>query len=670
MRKQAAGGLLCLMLMLSAGAAFGDEVIAEGNGAGITELYLFTEIPKVSVASKRLESVEQAAGVVTVITEKEIAQFGGNNLLDLIERIAGVYTLGSYMFPNNKVSIRGDFLTHTDDSVLILLNGRPLRESISGGWNYPVYGAFPLEAISSIEVIRGPGSVLYGSNAFVGVINIITKSGDEDFSGKVTAGGGSFGTKLGSLSAGGKTGDLKVYGAFKYFNREGWTYKAVDEYGRSDEANRQEIYQGAFVNLQYQDFTLNCFQTKSRQWHIGSSPDWRQSGTLDPERFFADLGYKLNFDEAWYATVNVTFNYLNSVFNPDPQPLSKASDILGEVTLFGTISKELDFIAGAVVDDRFCSENGDLIDMPGRPWDGLRTNYIDPFDQKNYTAYLEATYRPLDILKLIAGLQYNYPYNGNADVVPRAGAVINFMNDFGAKILYGQAFRSPWPIETNIHHYVLGGNSELKSEKIDTSSAQLFYKTAQLSFALTGFYSYYTDFITRKATGLTQPQFTYINKGSMVSKGAELESQAQILSNLTVSGSYSYQTNTNSDGQVNVTEIPNHMIKVGLAYNPLEGINLGLFNSYIGQANPVKNINPAVREVNPDAEPYNWMTAKVAFDLSKLLDFWKEHPVGIEFYGENLLDESVYYPENGRRRINTLPGRSGRAIYADVTVQY
>ena len=57
----------------------------------------------------------------------------------------------------------------------MLLNGRPVRESMEGGITSEMFESFPIGIIERIEVVRGPGSVLYGSDAFSGVINIITE---------------------------------------------------------------------------------------------------------------------------------------------------------------------------------------------------------------------------------------------------------------------------------------------------------------------------------------------------------------------------------------------------------------------------------------------------------------------------------------------------------------
>jgi outer membrane receptor protein involved in Fe transport len=123
---------------------------------------------KVTTPSKRAETPVEAPGVFSVITADEIAGFGANSLFDVLERAPSVQTLGSSLFPRNLAVMRGDLRSLFDDHVLILFDGRPIRESINGGVDSPFFTAFPVEMIERIEIVRGPGSVLYGTNAFVG----------------------------------------------------------------------------------------------------------------------------------------------------------------------------------------------------------------------------------------------------------------------------------------------------------------------------------------------------------------------------------------------------------------------------------------------------------------------------------------------------------------------
>ena len=96
-------------------------------------------------------------------------------LRDVLERVPGLTGTTAYFTDRSMVAARGDQTKIDGGHILILINGRPTREILEGGVISDVLESFPVDALDHIEVVRGPGSVLYGSNAFSAVINLITK---------------------------------------------------------------------------------------------------------------------------------------------------------------------------------------------------------------------------------------------------------------------------------------------------------------------------------------------------------------------------------------------------------------------------------------------------------------------------------------------------------------
>ena len=78
--------------------------------------------------------------------------------------------IGSTFNPENVINIRCQGLQHENNHVLLLINGRPFRESAGQGFVASFLAGFPIDLVDSIEIIRGPGSVLYGSSAFAGEV--------------------------------------------------------------------------------------------------------------------------------------------------------------------------------------------------------------------------------------------------------------------------------------------------------------------------------------------------------------------------------------------------------------------------------------------------------------------------------------------------------------------
>jgi outer membrane receptor for ferrienterochelin and colicin len=130
---------------------------------------------KVTTASKFSEKISDAAGVVSVVTQDELQRFGGTTLLEVLERVAGLNVSSTFLGDRSLIAVRGDQTRANAGHILILINGRPVREILEGGVSSDILESFPIDTLERIEVVKGPGSVLYGSDAFSGVINLITK---------------------------------------------------------------------------------------------------------------------------------------------------------------------------------------------------------------------------------------------------------------------------------------------------------------------------------------------------------------------------------------------------------------------------------------------------------------------------------------------------------------
>ena len=146
-------------------------------------------LPMIDIATGYAVPLEKAPAVATVITSDEIEAMGAETLDDILEAVPGLHNIPSFLSNNNSVSIRGVY-TSFSPQVLTLINGYRLSSSVfSGGLinNYRIN----VKNIARVEIVRGPGSAVYGADAFSGVINIITKNAHELKGGEVGIGYGS-----------------------------------------------------------------------------------------------------------------------------------------------------------------------------------------------------------------------------------------------------------------------------------------------------------------------------------------------------------------------------------------------------------------------------------------------------------------------------------------------
>jgi len=156
-----------LMLSLMAAAGLADEPqTASGqrtptNDPFSMDLDSLSNL-KVTTASKFSEKLSEAPGAISVVTTDELKRFGGFTLREILERVAGLSVSSSYFTDRSIIAVRGDQTRTTGGHILILINGRPTREILEGGINSDILESFPVNVLDRIEVIKGPGSVLYG----------------------------------------------------------------------------------------------------------------------------------------------------------------------------------------------------------------------------------------------------------------------------------------------------------------------------------------------------------------------------------------------------------------------------------------------------------------------------------------------------------------------------
>src|SRR3954452_2563745 len=145
----------------------------------IGEVTLFGEEQlKVEAATKTEIPISKAPSAVTVVTAKQIAESGARTVPDLLRLVAGVNVRWNPMMQT--IDIRGFGENPFSNRILLLIDGSPYNSGDTGGLPLsPAFDFFPIQNIKRVEIVRGPGSSLYGENAFWGVINIVTLSGED-----------------------------------------------------------------------------------------------------------------------------------------------------------------------------------------------------------------------------------------------------------------------------------------------------------------------------------------------------------------------------------------------------------------------------------------------------------------------------------------------------------
>jgi iron complex outermembrane receptor protein len=171
----------------------------------------------ITSVSKREQKLSQVAAALFVINQEDIRHSGALNIPDLLRIVPGL-DVAQINANTWAISARG-FNHQFSDKLLVLIDGRAVYQPTSGGVYWDTQDV-PLEDIERIEVIRGPGATLWGSNAVNGVINVITKQTKDTQGALVTAGGGTYDRAFGAVQYGGEIGENASYRVFtKYLDK-------------------------------------------------------------------------------------------------------------------------------------------------------------------------------------------------------------------------------------------------------------------------------------------------------------------------------------------------------------------------------------------------------------------------------------------------------------------
>ena len=311
---------------------------AQSKETELEEIFaIFTEEEIVISALKKPRSVLKSPAIISVINARQIKQMGFRTLVDVLRIVPGFYISMDETGVRN-IGVRG-ILDNVSQKVKILIDGHSVNNPWTGGATWS-FDDLVVENIKRIEVIRGPGSALYGQNAFLAVVNVITKD-TEDIDGfQVTASGGSFDTQNYNLLFGREFGDLKISGFFDYFDTEGFSKKIEQDIiqppdsGSMAPGRSQNEKEKTDLNLKLSYHNLEIkgkYMHKRREGYIGIGHALNNETNIEDTYAYAELIYKLFSGEKLNVIPRVYYDYYkwNNVFQTKPDGFVDKSSALG-----------------------------------------------------------------------------------------------------------------------------------------------------------------------------------------------------------------------------------------------------------------------------------------------------------------------------------------------------
>jgi outer membrane receptor for ferrienterochelin and colicins len=606
---------------------------------------------KVITASKFPENVSGAPGVIRVVTRDELKRFGGLTLREILERVAGLTGTTASFTDRSIISARGDQTQINGGHVLFLINGRPTREILEGGIISDLMEAFPVSILERIEVIEGPGSVLYGSDAFSAVINLITQKAEGDQL-IVTGEGGPSGATATSGNIFVKNGDLNIAGAGQFHQYPDWATPVSTEFFGVENALIPNRSEGEYLGLDYKGLSV-----------MSSFTDWSTAfleggvGIARWRRGFADAGYHWKAGSRWDMNFNIT--YTRTTFdakNYIPFNTRDSYEALGEWSNVLTVGNSDQLTFGALYDyirgqEVFYGETPPAVISNGSRPSGA--------------FYAQDDHQLTDSLKLIGGFQANKIDDIHLNVVPRGGIIWTPASHWSFKALYSEAFRAPSLNETLLHYIPppdiggpsLLGNPNLVPEKVATEDAELRYQGNRLEAGLDYYHSRQSNIIV--LANVTTAGM-YMNLESATFNGVEGEAKYYLRKYFYVTGSFTYQFDVSGSMAGPISPIPNWGAKAGVSYEGSNGLTIGVFDVSEGA------ISGYSAAQNPNPGAYSLVSANVRLDLSKYLHTGRDSGLALVAHAENLANTGVWLPDWKDVPGDTIFVNQGRTIFAGI----
>lgn len=579
------------------------------------ELLLFFEKEAlVSVANLHPQKPRKAPSIVSVITAEQIKNMGARNLAEVLITVPGLGLQTSQGWGRTEFEVRGVGGMRNSEKVLVLLDGHRLNDPLFGGAT-TVTDDLPMENIEQIEIIRGPGSALYGANAFMAVINIISKKAEDIDGVQVNIGYGDFQTSRYNILFGKKMeNDLKLSVNLDYFETESEKRvipedemtidptKASEAPGFSNNYRKRCDTQ---INLDYENLGMMArFIHKKHGLLVGARDHLGDDSLAKFNALYSEIHYEHDFspelklyNKIYYDLFTVDF--LFEVF-PEGTNGFAGTGTFDEGALYQgkakeeTVGDELrldyelfednmltmgfvwEYIAQSDVRTR--SNYNPMTPAPHTP---LSDGFSDVSDEFNFNKnedrtvlafYAQDSWQVIDELALTLGVRHDYYDDVGGNTNPRMGLVYSPLAGLDLKALYGEAFRAPNFEELyNRNNGGVLGDDNLDPEKLRTAEFGLEYGFLEekIRFGANYFYSEIEDLIVLDSDPTGEALRRFQNQKGARVRGVETELKANFMTNDYGYSSYfyvnyTYQHAINVETHVRLPHAPMHRGNAGL----------------------------------------------------------------------------------------------------------
>ncbi|MCW8885142.1 MAG: TonB-dependent receptor, partial [Motiliproteus sp.] len=664
---------------------------ASTDAAEVSQVFseLYSEEELVSVATGTEIPLNKAPAVASVITRQQIDAMGATNLSEVMERVPGLHAMPSSVRRLAPVfSIRG-IQTGFNPQVLVLLNGTKFKNSYNSG--LPSAFRMPLSNVKRIEVIRGPGSAIYGADAFSGVVNIITNTADDNLDGEAGVRYGSFNSRDFWLRNGFRSNQLSLSFALEHQQSNGDDSRIInaDRQTSLDTAlgSNASLAPGAIssryettnlqIDLGYENWLLENWYWRQSDAGVGvgAANAIDNRGYQDGELWRVRLGYDNQINSSWSLASNLSYmqgredvflvlfpagstlpvgtdgNAFSTPFSGFVtftdgyigNPRGEGSIIEAELsTVYSGLNNHLVRMAGGWTQEEFDTEelknfgpgviDGTVPVIDGTLTDVTGTPNIFLEDQRrtHYFISLQDEWQFSNSWSLTSGVRWDHYSDFGSSINPRIALVWDTNQRLTTKLLYGTAFRAPaFSEQYLINNPAALGNPDLEPEEIETLELTFDYRPDfDTSIKLSLFAYEANDLIDTVTMGSVQQAQ---NARKQEGYGIELELFWQASHQFKVYGNYAFQHAEDADTGEDVADAPQHSTYLDLNYRLNEQLSASLQHYWIGSR------PRASGDSRDEIDDYHWFNSRVDYQL-------KGGQLKLSLIVKNLLDSHAEEP--------------------------
>jgi outer membrane cobalamin receptor len=458
-------------------------LLAESKDDSLKVYYL----DKVVVTAKRTEAkLRNCSASVSFLNRLDLEGSNSNNAVEVLNYLPGVFIEKTGDFGRADIDIRG--IGSQGRRIAILVDGRPEKMSLFG---CAITHSLPLSNAEKVELVRGPSSVLYGSDALGGVVNIITRKG-KDAQNDYTFSYGSFDTYVNRLRLGA--------------NLKDFDFSATADKRKSSGHIKNSAYDGEEYSLNLGflptkklsgDFDVRYFKGYKEEPLPSPPGTWN-----DYQRYGASLNLENKLSPDWKGKLDLYSNWGEHLFSD------------------GWHSKDLTYGLELQADGELTKDNNLTVGSEWRHLNGRRLSQPEgEWDRDQFSVFFQDEQMLLHRILISLGERYDHDRISGDDFSTHGGMVLDLSRGTSLRLSVNKGFRYP---QINELYLFPSSNKELKSEEVWNYEAGINQKfSSGLSMDLTGFIMKGENLIEVGANPSPPPMFLFQNIGKFDFRGVE-----------------------------------------------------------------------------------------------------------------------------------------------------